>query len=188
MRDQPHVLSVILNFSHTFAYGSRRLSTPPYSSPSPGELYRTLQPAKHHFGSPFGVRDCLVFAGNYYKADSSFTCEFTRSSPSAMNRPLTMSYNSVTVGITLTGACATFMPVNQILRIRLTEPAFAFQSIMACRAHRRIVLGTSRFKANPDSPHSIAMTTVLPYFPNPEVPSNMELEREHETQVAPQVA
>ncbi|KZP09499.1 hypothetical protein FIBSPDRAFT_938452 [Athelia psychrophila] len=94
----------------------------------------------------------------------------------------------VTVGITLTGACATFMPVNQVLRIRLTEPAFAFQSIMACRAHRRIVLRTSRFKANPDSPHSIAMTTVLPYFPNPEVPSNMGLEQEHETQVVPQVA
>ncbi|KZP09497.1 hypothetical protein FIBSPDRAFT_1051796 [Athelia psychrophila] len=82
----------------------------------------------------------------------------------------------VTVGVTLVGACAMFVPVNPIYRVSFTQPALALQSIMACRVHRRIVLGSNGLKVDRDSAHSIAMTTILPYFPHPELSRNVELD------------
>ncbi|KZP09495.1 hypothetical protein FIBSPDRAFT_873513 [Athelia psychrophila] len=71
-----------------------------------------------------------------------------------------------------------FVPVNQIYRVGFTQPALALQSIMACRVHRRIVLGSNSnsLKIDRDSDHSIAMTTILPYFPDPELSRNVELD------------
>ncbi|KZP15511.1 hypothetical protein FIBSPDRAFT_935096 [Athelia psychrophila] len=82
----------------------------------------------------------------------------------------------VTVGVTLVGACAMFIPVNPIYRLSFTQPSLALQSIMACRVHRRIFLGSNRLKVDHDSAHNIAMTTILPYFPHPELSRNIELD------------
>ncbi|KZP27282.1 hypothetical protein FIBSPDRAFT_948571 [Athelia psychrophila] len=74
----------------------------------------------------------------------------------------------VTAGVTLIGACAMFMPINQIYRVSVTQPAIALQGIMACRVHRGFVLGSNKLKIDHDSAHDIAMTTILPHFPDPE--------------------
>lgn len=79
--------------------------------------------------------------------------------------------NSVTVGVSLMGACAftVSFPLDPATRIGLTQPSAAIESIMACRVFRMIVRGSDMRKECRVGTDSIVLTTVLPHSCNDEL-------------------
>ena len=79
-----------------------------------------------------------------------------------------MNYISITIGVTLLGACAVLLPIDPIYRVVLTEPAVAIESIMACRVFRKTVLGTVTSGDRPCASETIVLTTLLHEEPDVE--------------------
>lgn len=80
---------------------------------------------------------------------------------------------SVTIGVTLMGACAILLPIDPIDRVGLTRPSLAVESIMACRVFRKLVLSSNKARAEESERQvrvldSIMLTTVLPCHYAPE--------------------
>lgn len=69
------------------------------------------------------------------------------------------------------GACSltVSLPFDPAIRVGLTQPAIAIESIMACRVFRMIVRGSDLSIEHRVRADSIMLTTVLPYSCNDEL-------------------
>ncbi|KZP12856.1 hypothetical protein FIBSPDRAFT_936673 [Athelia psychrophila] len=67
----------------------------------------------------------------------------------------------VTIGVTLMGAGAVFLPVDYRSRIWLPLPGKAVEGIMACRVFRQLVLSSDKYQEGQSHRDSIMLTTVF---------------------------
>ncbi|KZP32630.1 hypothetical protein FIBSPDRAFT_944154 [Athelia psychrophila] len=67
----------------------------------------------------------------------------------------------VTIGTTLMGASAVFLPVDSHNRLWLPLPGKAIEGIMACRVFRKLVLSSDEYQEGRSHRDSIMLTTVF---------------------------
>ncbi|KZP12850.1 hypothetical protein FIBSPDRAFT_1049779 [Athelia psychrophila] len=72
-----------------------------------------------------------------------------------------LQFYFVTIGVTLMGACAILLPIASIDRVGLAQPALAFETIMACRVFRTLVLNSAKSREGRSHRDSIMLTTVF---------------------------